>query len=148
MGRLLFRLVESGACRHLAILAHFDEVMAPCGTACDVCTGIELHALAAEAMAAGGAVVGGRDRARVRSGSLGADLAPADEALFQRLRELRKALADRQHVPAYIVFSDKVLLEMATRRPSSEIELLDVSGVGPAKLAKYGSEFLAVLRTG
>ena len=144
----LFRLVESGACRHRAILAHFDEEMAPCGGACDVCTGVELHDLAVDAMAAGGSVVEGRDRSRPRSGSMGADLAPGDEPLFQRLRELRKALADRQRVPAYIVFSDKVLLEMATRRPSSEMELLDVSGVGPAKLQKYGSEFLAVLRQG
>ena len=141
----LFRLVESGACRHQAILAHFDEAMAPCATACDVCTGIELHDLAADAMAVGGAVVDGRERSKPRA-SLGADLAPGDEELFQRLRELRKALADRQRVPAYIVFSDKVLLEMATRRPSNEMELLDVSGVGPAKLQKYGSEFLAVLR--
>ncbi len=143
----LFRLVESSACRHQAILAHFDEAMAPCTTACDVCTGIELHALAADAMAVGGTVVDGRERSKQRA-SLGADLAPGDEELFQRLRELRKALADRQHVPAYIVFSDKVLLEMATRRPLNEIELLDVSGVGPAKLQKYGSEFLAVLRQG
>jgi ATP-dependent DNA helicase RecQ len=144
----LFRLVESGRCRHQAILAHFDEVMAPCASACDVCTGVALDELAAEAVAAGGAVVDGRERSRARSRSLGADLTPADEELFQRLKELRKALADRQRVPAYIVFSDKVLLEMAVRRPSNEIELLDVSGVGPAKLRKYGSDFLAVLRQG
>ncbi len=142
----LFRLVESGACRHRAILAHFDEAMAPCATACDVCTGVELHELAAEAMAVGGSVDEGRDRSKRPSGSLGADLSPEDEALFQRLRELRKSLADRQRVPAYIVFSDKVLLEMAARRPSSEVELLAVPGVGPAKLAKYGAEFLGALR--
>ena len=71
-------------------------------------------------------------------------------ALAQRVDAVLEfvQLADRQRVPAYIVFSDKVLLEMATRRPSSEIELLDISGVGPAKLRKYGSEFLAVLRRG
>jgi ATP-dependent DNA helicase RecQ len=141
----LFRLVESGACRHRAILAHFDEPMLACDTACDVCTGVELHALAADAMAANGTVVDGRERKR--RASAGLELAAEDEALFQRLRELRKSLADRQRVPSYIVFSDKVLVEMATRRPSNEIELLEVSGVGPAKLRKYGSEFLAVLRS-
>jgi ATP-dependent DNA helicase RecQ len=141
----LFRLVESGACRHRAILAHFDEAMGPCATACDVCTGVELHELAAEAMAVGGAVDEGRGRSSRRNGSFGADLSTEDEALFQRLRELRKTLADRQRVPAYIVFSDKVLLEMATRRPSNELEMLAVPGVGPAKLAKYGSDFLAAL---
>ena len=143
----LYRLIESGRCRHQAILAHFDETMAPCESACDVCTGVQLHELAAEAVAVGGAVVDRRERSRSRSGSLGGEVAPADEALFQRLKALRKALADRQQVPAYIVFSDKVLLEMATRRPSSEIELLDISGVGPAKLRTYGAEFLAVLRS-
>jgi ATP-dependent DNA helicase RecQ len=49
-------------------------------------------------------------------------------------------------VPAYIVFSDKVLVEMATRRPANDADLLDVPGVGPAKLEKYGSAFLAALR--
>jgi ATP-dependent DNA helicase RecQ len=142
----LYRLIESGRCRHQAILAHFDESMAPCDSACDVCTGVALHDLAAEAIAVGGAVVDGRERSRTRNGSLGSDLAPADEALFQRLKDLRRLLADRQRVPAYIVFSDKVLLEMAMRRPSSEIELLAISGVGPAKLHKYGAEFLSVLR--
>jgi ATP-dependent DNA helicase RecQ len=119
--------------------------MLACDTACDVCTGVELHALAADAMAANGTVVDGRERKR--RASAGLELAAEDEALFQRLRELRKSLADRQRVPSYIVFSDKVLVEMATRRPSNEIELLEVSGVGPAKLRKYGSEFLAVLRS-
>jgi ATP-dependent DNA helicase RecQ len=143
----LYRLVESGRCRHQAILGHFDEAMAACDTACDVCTGVALHDLAAEAAAVSGAVVDGRERSRARGGALRPDVAPGDEALFQRLKALRKELADRQRVPAYIVFSDQVLLEMATRRPSSEIELLAVSGVGPAKLRKYGSDFLAVLRS-
>jgi ATP-dependent DNA helicase RecQ len=120
--------------------------MAPCETACDVCTGVELHELAAEAVAAGGPMVDHRDRSR-RNG-VAEEVAPADQALFQRLKELRKSLADRQRVPAYIVFSDKVLQEMTTRRPTSEIELLAISGVGPAKLHKYGSEFLAALREG
>jgi ATP-dependent DNA helicase RecQ len=70
---------------------------------------------------------------------------PEDEALFQRLRALRKELADRQGVPAYIVFSDKVLREMAARRPATAADLLDVPGVGPAKLERYGQVFLEVL---
>jgi ATP-dependent DNA helicase RecQ len=68
---------------------------------------------------------------------------PADEELFERLRTLRKSLADRQGVPAYIVFSDKVLREMAARRPSAASELLAVPGVGPAKLERYGEAFLS-----
>jgi ATP-dependent DNA helicase RecQ len=143
----LFRLVESGRCRHQAILAHFDEEMAPCGTSCDVCTGTRPDVLAAETMASMAAPVGGRRTAgHVRASD--AVLDPDQEALFQRLRQLRKDLADRQKVPAYIVFSDKVLLEMAIRRPSTESALLAVPGVGPAKLRKYGATFLEAIATG
>ncbi len=140
----MFRLVESGRCRHQAILAHFDEAMAPCGTSCDVCTGTRPDELAAEMMASLGQLGGGSGRARHVS-STGGPLGPEEEALFQRLRALRKELADRQRVPAYIVFSDKVLLEMVARRPATEQDLLDVPGVGPAKLKKYGSAFLEAL---
>jgi ATP-dependent DNA helicase RecQ len=143
----MFRLVESGRCRHQAILAHFDEDMAPCGASCDVCTGIGPEQLAAEAMSSLGRVSEGRTRSK-HVASAGGPLGPEDEEMFQSLRELRKELADRQRVPAYIVFSDKVLLEMATRRPANEQELLDVPGVGPAKLEKYGSAFLETLGRG
>ncbi len=70
---------------------------------------------------------------------------PSDPA-FQRLRVLRKMLADQQRVPAYIVFGDQVLWNMIDRMPSTKAELLEVSGVGPAKLDKYGEAFLAALK--
>ena len=54
-------------------------------------------------------------------------------------------MADRQKVPAYIVFSDKVLWELADRRPTTPAEMLAVPGVGPAKLERYGSAFLLLL---
>jgi len=146
----LFRLVESSRCRHQMILAHFDEVMAPCDASCDVCTGRGPEAIAKEAMASMGAVSGAVSGKGSRSRHVKSTggLAPADEALFERLRELRKELADRQSVPAYIVFSDKVLVEMATRRPIDEREMLAVPGVGPAKLEKYGPRFMEAIRAG
>ena len=73
-------------------------------------------------------------------------LTEADQALFEALRSLRKELAGAQKMPAYIVFSDKVLLEIAARRPTTPQELLEISGVGPAKLERYGSAFLKILR--
>lgn len=69
-----------------------------------------------------------------------------DEELFARLRTLRKRLAAAQGVPAYVVFADATLLEMAATRPSSRADLLAVSGVGEAKLTRYGEAFLAVIR--
>ena len=68
---------------------------------------------------------------------------PVDDALFERLRELRRMLAAEMHVPAYVVFGDATLLDMAARRPATERELLDIHGVGQAKLARFGEDFLA-----
>jgi ATP-dependent DNA helicase RecQ len=61
---------------------------------------------------------------------------------------VRKRLADAEGVPAYIVFSDAVLRQMAARLPRSRTELLQVSGIGPVKLDRYGEAFLEVLRGG
>ncbi|MEE1158255.1 MAG: HRDC domain-containing protein, partial [Atopobiaceae bacterium] len=68
-----------------------------------------------------------------------------DEALFQRLRALRKSLADEAGMPPYIVFNDKTLREMVRLRPQNEEELLQVSGVGQTKLERYGAAFLEEL---
>ena len=149
--RALYGLFESDRCRHQTLVAHFAEELAPCGTSCDVCTGVAAEDLAAEAMLGvarraprARRAPAGRDRGAgaVPLGHAGGPPDPVEQALFQRLRALRKRLADDQGVPAYIVFSDRVLQEMAVRRPSSAAELLDVPGVGPAKLERYGRAFL------
>ena len=140
-----FNLLESGRCRHQAILRHFDEQMGPCRTSCDVCTGVTAAELAS-GFRVGGAIET-RSRKPVRSRTVGRPASgPADEALFESLRALRKDLAAAQGVPAYIVFSDKVLLEMTTRRPATLAEMLEVPGIGPAKLRRYGQAFLDLLR--
>ncbi len=69
----------------------------------------------------------------------------ADPELFERLRTLRKRLADEAGVPPYIVFSDATLRDMCAKRPATEDGFLDVSGVGATKLARYGEAFLAEL---
>jgi ATP-dependent DNA helicase RecQ len=66
-----------------------------------------------------------------------------DEALFERLRELRKRLADERDVPAYIVFSDVALRQMARNYPESESDFARISGVGEKKLREFGEVFLA-----
>jgi ATP-dependent DNA helicase RecQ len=89
-----------------------------------------------------------RDRTtprRGRSGDAGEPLDAAGEELFERLRSVRRRLADRQDVPAYIVFSDAVLREMAARRPRTPDAMLAVPGVGPVKLERYGEAFLEEL---
>ena len=69
--------------------------------------------------------------------------ADADEVLFHSLRELRREIAGSEGVPAYVVFSDATLRAMAAARPATPDELLEVSGVGRHKLARYGPVFLA-----
>ncbi len=73
---------------------------------------------------------------------------PADEALFQKLKALRLELARAQGVPPYVIFHDTTLMEIARIRPRSLAGLGDVSGVGEAKLERYGPQFLAVVREG
>lgn len=68
-----------------------------------------------------------------------------DEELFQRLRALRKRIADEHGVPPYVVFSDATLRAMVRLRPKDEQELLSVSGVGEVKLRRYGAAFLKEL---
>jgi ATP-dependent DNA helicase RecQ len=66
-----------------------------------------------------------------------------DEVLFERLRQLRKRLADERGVPPYIVFSDVALRQMARHYPQSEKEFSRISGVGEKKLREFGTTFLA-----
>ncbi len=64
-----------------------------------------------------------------------------DHALFEILRKKRKDLADEAHVPPYVIFSDKTLMEMATYYPASENSMKKIFGVGSRKLARYGQIF-------
>jgi DNA helicase-2/ATP-dependent DNA helicase PcrA len=68
-----------------------------------------------------------------------------DEELFERLRAWRKARADEESVPAFVVFTDATLQLIAEQRPTSPAALLRISGVGPAKLERYGEALLAVV---
>jgi ATP-dependent DNA helicase RecQ len=68
--------------------------------------------------------------------------------LFQRLKNLRKELADEQRVPPYMIFPDQSLLEMAQNRPTDRSGFLAINGVGESRLAKYGPVFLEAIRAG
>ena len=69
----------------------------------------------------------------------------ADADLFESLRTERRSIADEQGVPAYVVFHDATLREIATRRPATSEQLLDVPGIGAAKAERYGQRILAVV---
>jgi len=72
-------------------------------------------------------------------------VAGADDELFQRLRQLRRRLADERNLPAYVVFSDSTLRQMAADLPGSPAQLQQIQGVGERKLADFGDDFLHVI---
>ena len=143
----LFRLADRDVCRHRALVAYFDEELDPCGNACDVCLEAGIEDLVGELPASRGAQSRGGSSGSVSSARVERERDPS-HPVFQRLRTLRKRLADEQDVPAYVVFSDRTLWDMIDRNPRSLVEMLQVHGVGEAKLERYGSEFLSALESG
>ena len=67
-----------------------------------------------------------------------------EQGTWERLRTLRKRLADEHGVPPYVIFPDSTLLDMLRQQPGSMSDMAQVSGVGQVKLERYGAEFLAV----
>ncbi|OOF54899.1 DNA helicase RecQ [Rodentibacter genomosp. 2] len=69
-----------------------------------------------------------------------------DKDLFARLRFLRKQIADKENIPPYIVFNDATLQEMAQYMPTSNIEMLQVNGVGTIKLERFAQPFIMLIK--
>ena len=80
-------------------------------------------------------------RARTRAGAI-----ECDELLFERLRALRRQLADERGVPAYVIFSDVSLREMARKYPTNSTEFRRIPGVGEQKLKNFGGPFLSEIK--
>lgn len=72
-------------------------------------------------------------------------LSASDNELFSKLRAYRMRLAKAQNVPPYVIFHDSTLQEMARSKPKTKADMLHISGVGEAKLARYGDGFLEVI---
>ena len=75
-----------------------------------------------------------------------AAIPPAEDRLYDALRSERMRIAQAEGVPAYVVFSNAALADMAARRPRSLAEFLEVSGVGEVKAQRYGEAFLQAIR--
>ena len=128
-------------CRRDAILDYFGELTArPCGK-CDVCAGQVDPALDQP-----GGARAASPRAAGRSAARPTDQdPPAHPQLYDILVALRSRLARDLDVPAYMVFGNASLNEMATRLPDCFDAMLAVHGVGKEKLTRYGSEFLGAI---
>jgi ATP-dependent DNA helicase RecQ len=139
-------------CRRAFVLRYFGDPAAKndCG-GCDNCLGTH-DATLREKKAPGVPKPGVKQRTRgaARSTSTAdqSDVVEslADAQLLDRLRALRSTIAKEEKMPAYIVFADRTLIEMAVRRPKSPFALGEIRGVGPMKIEKYGERFLALLR--
>lgn len=68
-----------------------------------------------------------------------------NSSLFKKLKSKRLELARQQHVPAFMIFSDHALHQMAAKQPKNSMEMLNINGVGQAKLKKYGQIMLQVI---
>ena len=131
--RRMYDFAEAERCRHQALASYFGERMEICETSCDFCAdlGVDLRSMATP-------------RSSSRSAAT-VTLEPEAQDLFEELRVLRKQLADERQVPAYVVFSDATLREMAQTRPETSSEFLALGGVGAKKLESYGEVFLAAI---
>jgi ATP-dependent DNA helicase RecQ len=139
-------------CRRGFVLRYFGDPAAgkDCG-GCDNCLGTHDGSRRKATIAA--APKPG-EKKRTRNAARGAErsevelVASADDArLLERLRALRTSIAREEQVPAYVVFADRTLLEIAVRRPKTPYALGEIRGVGPMKIDKYGERFLALVRT-
>jgi ATP-dependent DNA helicase RecQ len=149
--RRMFDLADSSACLWQRLADHFAEVISACGESCGNCSECDI---VDQVRAAPWTSSVAKAVKRPREGPDARRHEPArqtfeqtetlaDPELFDRLRALRKRLADERKVPAFVVFSDRSLQDMVMRKPRTRGEFLDVHGVGQKKLEEYGSPFLA-----
>ena len=135
-------------CRRGFVLRYFGDPAAgkDCG-GCDNCLGTH-DSSRRERAAAGTRAAPKKRKAPGAPRPPVEELVPSasDAQLLERLRTLRSSIAREDKVPAYVVFADRTLIEMAVRRPRSPYALGEIRGVGPAKIEKYGDRFLALLR--
>jgi ATP-dependent DNA helicase RecQ len=144
-------------CRRAFVLRYFgDEASRGTCGGCDNCLGLHVGkererpaAFRARRERAAPAAAGQRASSVARTEPDPASdvvLSPADVPLFASLKALRSSIAREEQVPAYVVFSDRTLAELAARKPRTPTGFLEVRGVGQAKLDKYGERFLSAIR--
>ncbi len=131
--RAMINYGESSGCRRAYLLKYFGQPESgqSCGN-CDTCLGWKVQGAAKSEIASAA-------KKKTVDTLLSND---EDRELFERLRALRRTLADKRNVPAYVIFGDKSLLQMASDRPRTRDEFAQISGVGAQKLVEFAEIFL------
>ncbi|MFQ5543066.1 MAG: RecQ family ATP-dependent DNA helicase [Nitrospiria bacterium] len=141
--RTMFRLSEETNCRHQMLVAYFGEKIVPCEASCDICQKRdilqEIRPVKKRAQKAAHAPV----RAEMIEADPDITISPE---LLDDLKKRRRKLADEKGIPAYLVFSDAVLLQLAAKKPQTAEAFLQINGIGPKKQASYAVHFLPLLQ--
>ncbi len=136
---------EGGECRHAEILVYYKDSqrITRCGH-CDTCDPTSTRKIVRTGIVAGLVNLVKSHKKKI-SKSFIDELDPTQEYRFQNLRSWRKKKSAELDVPAFVIFSDRSLKDMAVKNPSSLEELKNVYGVGDSKLEKFGWDVLAEL---
>ncbi len=126
---------DSRTCRRAFLLAYFGQPTAglKCGN-CDICLGWKIKS-STSSSASPSTVLKKKETAA-------SELSASDAELFERLRALRKQLAEDRGVPPYVIFGDKSLLQMVADKPKTKDAFAEISGVGAQKLKELAELFL------
>jgi len=131
--RRMYDFAESERCRHADLARYFGEDIEACSESCDACADLGFDLASIEVPRPSRTVV--------------PDPLPEEsQDLFEELRALRRQLAGDRGLPAYMVFNDATLKQMATQKPATYDQLLAVNGVGAKKIETYGDDFLEAIR--
>ena len=133
--RSLVSFAQSPTCRRQVLLKYFGEAAEPCNN-CDACLGFSGIDQSA----------GKTIRALRKDKAQAAMQDPRSEVLLARLKTLRMKLAKARGVPAYVIFADKSLIDMANRVPLTRWDFGEVHGVGEAKQLQFGDVFLGEIK--
>lgn len=146
--REMFSWADQKTCRHQSLVSYFGQAIPPCKQSCDICLGQDLLAEIIHRAESSSIPSPRRSLPFRNSAPQKEPLSLKGEEMLFRLKALRRRLAGEKMVPAFIVFSDAVLIQMVLERPSTESEMLQIRGIGPKKAAEYGEVFLREIRSG
>lgn len=142
----LIDYADSGECRHAGILTYYKDAqrLTRCGH-CDACDPESSRRIQRPAFSSPTFAATTTRRKIAKSSTPDRSLDPSEQLRFQLLREWRKQTADTLDVPAFVIFSDRSLREVARRNPANLDALHTIHGFGAVKIERFGREVLLAL---